>query len=229
MAAQTPRFLIENEGPNIENVKLALHEVVVYCSSHGLGHIALIVPAKGHFLGGIVAEALGQQQAKSLHAGRPLAVSGLNINITLAHPGNITTIPTGTFLVGMHLPSSVMQKVDDAAAPSAIAYLPWSEDEGKEWLSTWNPSIWGTNTWKVSATEMNPEVLAALEKLQRRVNVATGLTHPADKKDATETFKSLKKHGYPIDADEIRAWASRNGWNHRAANALAAVATKYQN
>jgi hypothetical protein len=228
MAAQTPRFLIENEGPNIESVKFALREAVSYCTSHGLHDIALIVPAKGHFLGGVVAQALGQQQAKALHAGRPLNVGDTNIRISLAYPGSFTAIPTGAFLLSMHLSSSMMQKVDDVASSAAIAYLPWNEDEGKQWLSMWHPSIWGSKTWTVSATAMNSVVLAALEKLQIRVNVATGLTHPADKKDANETFRALKKGGHLIGADEVRAWASRNGWDHRGANELAAVAKKYQ-
>jgi hypothetical protein len=227
MSAQTPRFLVENIGGNTPNFELALAEAVKYCSSNGIEHIVLVVPSKGHFLGGVIAESLGKQGAKSLHAGHALKISGTNISMTLAHPGSIATVPVTALLLSAHLSTSDMRKVDDSLSPSAIVFLPWSDAEGKEWLSTWQPSIWGSSTWQVAAPTMDPAVTAALEDLQRHVNVTTGLPHPTDKRAANEAFKALKQGGHQIDADEVRKWALRNDWDQRGAAELAAVAKKY--
>jgi hypothetical protein len=71
-------------------------------------------------------------------------------------------------------------------------------------------------------------VEAALESIQLHVNVATGLAHPADKTFARDTIRTLNDAGHRIDADGVRKWALRNGWNHRGATDLAGLAKKYQ-
>lgn len=228
MPSQTPRFLVENVGPIMATAKLAMAEAVKYCISNNIANIALVVPAKGRFLGGIIAEMLGDKIAKALHAGQSVEVGGSNISVTLAYPASIATVPTNTLLLGAHLSTSDMEKLDDCTSPATIVFLPWNEIEGKEWLSLWQPSIWGGATWRVAAPSMDPAITAALESLQSRVNVTTGLAHPADKKDALETFKALQQAGHPINANEVRNWALRNNWDRRGARDLEAVAKKYE-
>ncbi|WP_144023140.1 hypothetical protein [Burkholderia sp. AU15512] len=228
MPSQTPRFLVENVGPNIATAKLAMAEAVKYCASNNIANISLVVPAKGHFLGGTIAEMLGDKTAKALHAGRSVKVGGSNVSVTLEFPARIAAVQANTLLLGAHLSTSDMGKLDDCASPAAIVYLPWSETDGKEWLSLWQPSIWGNASWQVAAPSMDPAVIAALESLQTRVNVATGLAHPSDKKDALETFRVLRQAGHPVNANEVRNWALRNSWDQRGAGDLEAVAKKYE-
>jgi hypothetical protein len=228
MSASTPRFLIENHGASTENVQLALREAVKYCITNNIQNIVLVVPAKGHFLGGIVADVLGHA-AKSLHAGNSVTISGTNISLTLAHPGGISVVPKSALLLGTHLSQDGIAKLDDAFNASAIVYVPWMEEEGKEWMSTWQPIIWGPSTWQFAASTMAPAVLDALNGLHSRVNVMTGLAHPADKEDAKATFKELKKGGHPIDPEEIKRWALRNGWNQQATKDLHTLAKRFEN
>jgi hypothetical protein len=228
MSSQTPRFLVENVGPTIAAAKLAMAEAVKYCVSNNIANIVLVVPSKGNFLGGAIAKMLGDKIAKALHAGQSVKVQGSNISVTLAYPRSIATVATNALLFGAHLSTSDMGKLDDCASPAAIVFLPWNETEGKEWLSLWQPSIWGNATWQVAAPSMDPAVIAALESLQTRVNVTTGLAHPADKKDALETFRALRQAGHPINANEVRNWALRNNWDWRGAEDLEAVARKYE-
>lgn len=73
---------------------------------------------------------------------------------------------------------------------------------------------------------MSPLLEHALKSLTIRVNLATGLSHPADESSAKELFKLLHEEGERLVASEISAWAGRNGWKSSEAQKLGALAEK---
>lgn len=73
---------------------------------------------------------------------------------------------------------------------------------------------------------MDKVVAAALESLSARVNLDTGLIHPADKKMAVEAFRILWRAWYPLPPSEIERWALSHGWAAEDARELAVVADR---
>ena len=73
---------------------------------------------------------------------------------------------------------------------------------------------------------MSPLVESALEAIQERTNVDTGLDHPNDMNAAKQLFLILHKAGESLASDEISAWAEARGWSVRDAKQLGAVASK---
>ncbi|KAB0636147.1 hypothetical protein WT67_08260 [Burkholderia stagnalis] len=228
MTTRTPRFLIENVGPDKAKVGFALSEAATYCNEHHIEHLVLAVSSKGTFPQGIVAETLGSTAVKALQAGNSVTLGNTGVKMTLVYPAVFSGAPSDALFLAMHLTLPDIEKIDDLPSTAAIVFVPWLEGHGKEWLSTWQPTTWGTSTWHATPSTMAPEVTAALSRLQSSINVATGLLHSADKKAATATFKALRSGGHTIDPDEIKRWAWRSGWGQRGVNDLVAVAHKYQ-
>ncbi|MGA1825513.1 MAG: hypothetical protein ACMUIP_12715 [bacterium] len=120
------------------------------------------------------------------------------------------------------------QKVlDSLNSVQAIMLLPWTEDEGKAWLSTWNVTTLGNSTWQVQQTSLPADIEADLLRLTQGINLSTGLSHPSDKESAKHILNGLKKKGHRLDADDIRKWALRNNWKPRHAEDLAKLAHRY--
>ncbi|ASN85099.1 MULTISPECIES: hypothetical protein [Pectobacterium] len=61
-----PRFLIENNGSNQNNIKLAISKAYHLCKDAGLQRITLLFPAKGTFSHSDIATFLGEQAVKAL-------------------------------------------------------------------------------------------------------------------------------------------------------------------
>jgi hypothetical protein len=116
-----------------------------------------------------------------------------------------------------------MAKVDDSPA-RAILYLPWTEDEGREWKATWRPETIGRDTWRPNVAELPEKVQARLTELTKQINLSTGLGHPSDKASAKKAIADLRAGGHDFDAGEIKRWAKRHGWRSDAATELEAIA-----
>lgn len=69
-------------------------------------------------------------------------------------------------------------------------------------------------------------LMKALNAINSRVNVRTGLSHPLDECAVKEMFIMLYKEGEILDATEIYSWASQNGWDTDNAKQLSKLAEK---
>ena len=75
---------------------------------------------------------------------------------------------------------------------------------------------------------MSPVVEQALEAIQMRVNVSTGLSHPLDRAAATEMFSILQGADEDLESIEISRWAAEHGWKTEHAVELGELARKVE-
>jgi hypothetical protein len=124
-------------------------------------------------------------------------------------------------IVGVYLSLESLFKLESEVSAKAIIFLPWMEDEGKRWLSTWDATILGANTWQVQQTSLPTDVENALSGLTHEINLSTGLIHPSDRKAARRVLTELRDLGHALCSADVRSWAVRNGWRPDDAKDLA--------
>lgn len=225
MAANIPRYLIENHGPDIEGIKTAFAGAFQVCQQAGITQITLIVPAKGTFPDTVVGSFLGSAASKALCNGQSVRISD-TISMNLESVKTFSLHGTYGMVIGIYLSEKDHQVLDSIRRASAIVLLPWTEDEGKAWMATWSPTVLGASTWCVPTGGLPKEVEDALLVLTRGINLSTGLSHPSDKESAKRTLTAIRKAGHRPDADEIRRWAVRHDWAPREADDLAKLAAR---
>jgi hypothetical protein len=222
------RFIVENNGPNEEAVKMLFAEAIRYSSMNNIRKITLLVSVKGSFPDTVVGNFLGQKNSKKLCKGNSLLITD-NISLNLDIPKNMSGFGAYGLVIGIYLSKHDLNALDSIRSAKAIAYLPWFEDEGKAWAATWCPKVWGISSWSVIPVSLPFFVEEELQRLTRIINLSTGLTHPSDKTAAQQIFKKLKSGGHTIHPENIRQWAIKNGWQPRHAEALSQLASKYCN
>jgi hypothetical protein len=205
--ATVSRYIVER-GPN--QVRTAFQGVVSLCKSKEITSIILVVPQKGNWDVTIVAEFLGSKVAKALLKGQPVTVNE-GITMTLESVQTFRGNASHGLLLGAHISVKSMNKLDDSGDAQAIVYLPWSNEEGREWQATWKPETIGSRTQKLPASSISTQVEEALSQLTQSINLGTGLGHPLDKKHAERVIGKLRADGHSFDPVEVRRWAQRNG------------------
>ncbi|EPC0891796.1 hypothetical protein ACRV3R_001081 [Citrobacter freundii] len=220
------RFLIENIGSNQDNIKAAFSKAYHLCKDAGLQQITLVFPAKGMFLHSDIATFLGAQTAKALGKGQTVGL-GDNIRLDFKIPKSFLPYDNYDVILATYLLSKDMDIVDSAQNINSIVFLPRSEEEGKRWLSTWDPEIVGQSHWKVQKPQLPTYVGDEILRLGRCISMATGLSHPCDKDMAKRIFSDLKQQGFRATEEAIRQFAVNNGWEPAKAKELANFAKKY--
>ncbi|TOH26995.1 hypothetical protein CGI85_22025 [Vibrio parahaemolyticus] len=120
-----------------------------------------------------------------------------------------------------------MDVIDGVNSVNSIVFLPWNEEDGKRWLSTWNPQVVGPQSWNPATNSLPQLVQDAVLKLGRCINMSTGLAHPSDKEMAKRLFSELRKSGVSASSEAVRQFAIQNGWEPSRAQELANFASKY--
>lgn len=218
-------ILIPNEGsaPK-EKVTQAFAAAMKSANDFGLKEIVLLVPAKGNidesFFGGILTRAACSTLRKP--DGR-IAIEGYVIRCE--SPETIGQMEG--VVLAFYLSSEDLENVQTTSfSIKAIVFVPWLNEEGSSWYSTWNPSVIGVAP-KAYHINLPETVRSALESLTGSINLSTGLSHPSDKKAAMNMLKELKESGAEIDPVSVRRWALQHGWRSRHAGDLEAIAEKY--
>lgn len=222
--SSTQRYMIENNGANKENIEFCLKEAFKICNKNSISEITLIVPKKDGFESTEIGAVFGETDARKLRSGKVLQVD--NINIKLESPKTLSPYKSYGMLIGIHLSQEGQDKLDSADFADAIMFVPWTEDEGKEWMSTWDPSVLGQRTWQISPQNLHQDVVDALVIITSSINLSSGLVHPSDKNVAKQKFTDLKNAGHKPDPDEIRGWALRNNWAPMHASSLQKLAAR---
>ena len=216
------RYIVER---NATQVRTAFAGIVKLAKEKGITRVTLIVPKKGGWEHTIVGEFLGAGAAKALTKGQSVTlVEG--VTMVLESPQTFRPTAGQGVLVGVHISTKEMAKLDDAWGAQAILFLPWSDIESQEWKATWHPKTFGQKASEVPASTLPQPVQEALVRLTESINLGTGLTHPLDKKHAERTFDKLRSDGHSFDPTEVRRWAQRNNWSSSAAADLEAVARR---
>lgn len=218
------RYLIENHGPNEANVKFMFCESVRICQRDGMSKITLCVPSKREFPTTIVGRMLGDT-AKKLCQGRAVPLLG-NLLFDLVCANKIQSSCTYEMIIGVYLSLDAIYNLDSIQSVKAIMFLPWTENEGKMWLTTWNATILGANTWQVHQTSLPLDVDNTLSVLTHGINLPTGLTHPFDRDAARRVLIELRDSGHVLCPSNVRNWAMQKGWSYDAAKDLASEVVK---
>ena len=226
MTTNTPRFLIENHGPDREAIKTTFAGAFQVCAQNGISEITLLVPAKGAFPNTVVGMFLGDRVTKALCKRQTVKITG-DLNMNLESLKTFSPDKSYGMVIGVYLSQKDQNALDSINSAKAIVLLPWTEEEGKAWMSTWNPSILGKSTWQAPQRKLAPDVETALLKLTHLINLSTGLSHPSDKESAKRTFVKIKKAGHRPDPEDIRQWALRNNWRPKDAETLGKLATRH--
>lgn len=210
-----------------DQVRLAFGFILKLCQSEEISDVRLIVPQKGGWERTIVAEFLGRHVAKSLLSGRRVSLRE-GVTMTLESTRTFQPHSRGGLLVGAHVSLKEMSRLDDSWETQAIIYLPWIDEEAKEWQATWQPEIVGSTAEKPPDVGLPDPVEEALSRLTQSINLGTGLAHPSDKRHAERVIADLRAAGHSYDPADIRRWAQRNGWDSKAAGDLEAIARRRQ-
>lgn len=224
MSAQ--RFIVENDGPNLSAVRTLFEQAATLCLRNAIPSITLVVPVKAAFPSTVIADYLGTSIARCLSRGASMTlVKGLELH--LAIPEQLSRDADAGLVLAAFLSLDDLALIDAAPSLKALAFLPWTEDEGKRWMSLWMPAVWGESTWQVEPYSLPEPVEHELARLTRVVNLSTGLKDPRDQESALRIFKGFRLDGYHLDAGHIKGWAIQHGWAARHADDLARLSRKY--
>ncbi|MEB5924073.1 hypothetical protein [Franconibacter daqui] len=152
---------------------------------------------------------------------------GSNVRLEFNIPKNFPIYGNHDIVLATYLTDKDMDIVDSIQNINSIIFLPWSEEEGKRWLSTWEPEIVGPSTWKSLKPELPAPISNEILRLGRCINMSTGLSHPSDKDRAKRIFSDLKKQGLKAPEEAIKQFAVNNDWDPVRAQELASFAKKY--
>lgn len=96
----------------------------------------------------------------------------------------------------------------------SLCVVAWNVDQIRPWVTFAKPDILGdTSLWETLTPELDPVVIAALEDITVRVNLANPVSASGyDKDDTVEPLLALHRAGYELPPDAIHGWALDNGW-----------------
>jgi hypothetical protein len=217
------RIHIPNMGPNEGNVTTAIAAAMKECREIGATEIALITPLKNNLDTIVVGQVLGEAASKRLMKGNAVADHG----ISLVHHSTATVANTETPQVGLafYVSHGDIKKLDSLPFV-VLLYVPWLDKDGVTWAAKWGAQTLGGGT-QGQEVDLPAEVITALERLTRRVNLSTGLGHPSDKEAAQRVFSNLKSAGIRWQLAEVEKWAARNRWRPADAEELAKLSARY--
>lgn len=225
MVAQVPRYVIETNLPDKAATQFMFSQAVRVCRELGIKEVSLLVGDKGQFRTTEVGLLLGSDGAGALCFGRRIPLQD-GILLALQSLHRFDQFATYGLLIGVYLSTDGLDKLDSASRAQAIMFFPWTEKEGKAWLSTWDATVLGQREWCAEPLQLDPGVEGALAEFADEINLSKGLCRPADRQLARGTFADLKKRGLRYDPEHVRWWALRNGFQPRDANHLKEMAQK---
>lgn len=134
-----PRFFIENYGSDKEVLTVFLGEAFKFSLLNST-NMTLLIPSKKDYEKTVVGEILGQKNVKNLCQGNTLSFDGVIVDLEIA--SKVSTRKTYGLVLGIYLTQYDLEYLDRIISAKAIAYIPWLEQEGKEWANKWSPTIW---------------------------------------------------------------------------------------
>jgi len=219
------RIHLPNMGPVTGNIPKAIGAAVKECQSIGAQEVALITPLKNNLDTLVIGEFLGEAVAKRLMKGESIPIG--KEGVSLIH-GSVATITKGRpprVGLAFYVSRGDIQKLDDLRF-DVLIYVPWLDKDGQVWAAKWGAETLGAQT-RDQDIDLPAEVIEALQRLTRCVNLSTGLGHPSDKTNAKRQFTNLRAAGLHWRPSELEKWAVRNGWRAADAEELATLSARY--
>ena len=136
------RIHIANYGPDELNIKTALRIAFEECQSRKVDELAIITPKKDNLDHLVIADVIGRDVAELLVKGKKVEILDTGIffsNYSVATVQKGTTPKVG---LAFYLVSEYIKKLD-ALRFDCLIFVPWLEEEGKEWAAKWNAETHG--------------------------------------------------------------------------------------
>lgn len=216
------RILVRNHGPIKENVIKAIAAALAAAHKENEKIIHLIVPAKSAFSGTVISEAIGDNATKELLKGNTVSIKN-GISIKLESADTLKNSVSVRIALAAYLGARDLRVADSLSNLKCIVFLPWISEDGEGWQQSWNAQVLGEKQPE-KKLHLHPELDKQLQNLTGHINLSTGLSHPADKKDAKEMLDFLNANSIPYEPKDIRIWALRNGWRPDFAEDLVELA-----
>jgi hypothetical protein len=226
MSDKIMRYLVPSQGPDVEALKQCLALAVKLSQEEGFQIITFLVPVKSDFEHSVVADLLGQKVMKALLKGERVKAID-NINFELESVKTFREYASYEIIIGFYLSQKGIDVFDSVRNAKVLIFLPWLEEESKNWIDRWNPIVHGEEKSEKPSSLLGPVVEQKLKDLTAVINLSTGLGHPLDKQHAKDTLAKLRSSGERFSPNDIKNWAIRNGWPPKHAEQLAKLASKY--
>lgn len=226
MVNNIKRYLVPSQGPDVEALKRCIAFAVKESQENDFKTITFLVPVKSNFEHSIVADLFGQKVMNALLKGKRVEAID-DIYFELESVKTFREYESYEIIIGFYLTQKGIDVFDYVRKAKTLIFLPWQEEESKNWIDRWDPTILGENGPRQPSSPLSPNVEKALSELTSLINLSTGISHPMDKKQAEDTFKTLRTSGEIINPNDIKNWAIRNNWEPKHADRLAKLASKY--
>lgn len=114
----------------------------------------------------------------------------------------------------------LLDAIDSLSGHIDVLYIPWTGSDGDGWIATWNATRLGEDASQEQdpGSAISPVAEVALGRLTTLVNLSTGILHPSDHRHAVRTFETLIHKGERLDAELVRQYLVKHGWEPRHAN-----------
>lgn len=120
----------------------------------------------------------------------------------------------------------MMETIDGLAGVIGVVVVPDFSYSIDQWSERWTPIVHGQEQTAPVELLSDNVVERALQELSNRINLSNAVINARDKEHSDETLRILRAKGQILEADKIKSWAIRNGWQPKAADELAKLAAK---
>lgn len=161
-----------------------------------------------------------------LHKHGSYTIQGITLN--LFTPGRATVYAFDGPILVMYGGQELLDAVDSIHGPASVLYIPFSQEDFKDWAATWEAMPLGSDAPEVVETQepTTGVTLFALRSLTDKVNLNTGILNSSDYESAVRTLETLHHKGAALLPEIIRRQLIRLGWKPKDAKEVKELAEK---
>ena len=224
--ADRKSFYTKSEGPNEQSLLDALKWLDEICNKNNYEKAFLAVNSASN-LGGVIEEIIGRDVVSLLKKGGNVTLNG-KTKITLVTERKLIFDAEDSPILAVYASKNFLDKLDGIDNISEILLVPWTLDEARSWIKTWNAIELGQPELQAGSPLIENKVVEeSLKSLIGLINKSTGIKHPNDRSRTIELFEILKNEGEIFNPEEIKSWLiAKGGLKPEDADEIADVATK---
>lgn len=216
---------IDSHDPSSWAYALAYAKKICDESAGTLTKIVLLTHTKNQLSSTSLRGHLGDARAITLLNGGTLTVSP-GVGLTHGTMRTLSSVLRGTVAIVFYGGNDILDLVDGVTGLGGVVVVPEFDGDVADWTARWNPHVHGAPPSAPAVLISNKTVTNALEQLSSMVNLSHGVMHPRDKGYADDILRILRANGHAMDPAALKSWAIQRGWQVKAADELAALATK---
>lgn len=223
MPRQGRSFYIDSHGPNPDAV---IRGVQWLCrEAKDTGEPALIVVTAKPILASMRGPVLGPlfQQLKKEGV---VSSGGVTLHLMTLRKKKWSWDGPALVIYGTQ---DLLDAVDSLDGACDVLLIPWRRDEASAWISTWGATELGKASDEgdeVVQEGLSKIIRIALVRLTSIINLSTGIMNSSDYDQAVRTFETLIRKGEAPDAELVRQYLVKNGWQPKHAKEVRELVQK---